>query len=82
MSKQDFEGRIHDLDVTVWVGKSGLDPVADELTNQLKERELVKVKFLRSARGSDSTDSLAADLGDRIGAELVDVRGHMAVYTR
>ena len=27
--------RIHELDVTVWVGKNGLDPVVDELAERV-----------------------------------------------
>ncbi len=82
MSPKDPKSRIHDIDVTVWVGKSGLDPVTDELSDQLADRELVKVKFLRAARGGTTTEELAGDLAERTGAELVDVRGHTAVYIR
>lgn len=82
MSLRELKRRIHDLDVTVWVGKSGLDPVADELSDQLTDTDLVKVKFLRSSRGGTTTEALADELADRVGAELVDTRGHTAVYTR
>jgi RNA-binding protein len=77
---RDLRQRAHDLDVTVWVGKSGLDPVVDELADQLADRDLVKVKFLRAARGGTTTEKLAGDLGERAGAELVETRGHTAVY--
>lgn len=73
---------IHELDVTVWVGKSGIDPVVDELADQLADGEPVKVKFLRAARGGTTTESLAAALSDRTGAEILDVRGHTAVFRR
>ena len=82
MSQKDLQSRIHELDVTVWVGKSGLDPVADELSDQLADRDLVKVKFLRAARGGTTVDELAADLAERTNAEVVDTRGHTAVYHR
>jgi len=82
MSEQDRTGRIHDLDVTLWVGKNGLDPVVDELADQLHNEELVKVKFLRAARGGTTTDDLAADLAERVDAELVETRGHTAVLAR
>lgn len=72
--------RIHDLDATLRVGKGGVAPVADELARQLGDRELVKVKFLRAARGGTSTEELATDLADGAGADVVEVRGHTAVY--
>ena len=82
MSDQDRDLReqAHDLDVTVWVGKAGIGSVADELGDQLADRELVKVRFLRAARGTDSTDDLATELADRVGADLVETRGNTAVY--
>ena len=78
----DLKQRAHDLDVTVWVGKGGVGAVVDELDDQLRERHLVKVKFLRAARGGTDTEELAADLADRVGAEVVDVRGHTGVLHR
>ena len=77
---EDLRQEAHDLDVTVWVGKSGLDPVVEELQTQLDDHELVKVKFLRAARGGTTTDELAVDLADRADAELVETRGNTAVY--
>lgn len=74
--------RVHDLDVTVWVGKAGIESVVEELSDQLGDRELVKVKFLRAARGGTTTDELAAALAERTGAELVETRGHTAVFER
>ncbi|WP_266076672.1 YhbY family RNA-binding protein [Haladaptatus caseinilyticus] len=80
MDKQDLRKQAHDLDVTVWVGKSGLGAVTDELADQLKNEDLVKVKFLRAARGESSTDELADELADEVNAELIETRGNTAVY--
>ncbi|PSQ37511.1 RNA-binding protein [Halobacteriales archaeon QS_9_70_65] len=74
--------RAHDVDVTVWVGKAGIDAVVDELSDQLDDRGPVKAKFLRAARGGTTTEELAADLADRVGAEVVETRGHTAVFFR
>ncbi|WP_226481703.1 YhbY family RNA-binding protein [Natrinema amylolyticum] len=82
MDKQELKQRAHDLDVTVWVGKSGVDAVVDELDDQLSDRDLVKVKFLRAARAGSSTEEKAADLAERVNAELIDTRGHTAVVHR
>jgi RNA-binding protein len=82
MDTQERKRRAHDLDVTVWVGKSGVESVVDELDDQLNDRELVKVKFLRAARAGSSTEEKAADLADRVDADLVETRGHTAVLYR
>ncbi|MFB6295508.1 MAG: YhbY family RNA-binding protein [Halobacteriales archaeon] len=82
MDEQELRERAHDLNVTVWVGKAGLDSVTEELSDQLADRDLVKVKFLRSARGGTSTDELASELGESTGATLVETRGNTAVYHR
>jgi RNA-binding protein len=80
MTDEDLRTRIHELDVTVWVGKAGVDAVTHELEDQLADRDLVKVKFLRAARTGSSTGELAADLGDAVGADLVETRGNTAVF--
>jgi RNA-binding protein len=82
MSNTSREERIHNLDVTVWVGKNGIEAVSDELSDQLQERDFVKVKFLRAARGGTETDSLAADLAEMVNGAVVRTRGHTAVIER
>ncbi|WP_122090190.1 YhbY family RNA-binding protein [Halalkalicoccus subterraneus] len=77
---QELRKEAHDIDVTVWVGKSGLDAVTDELADQLADRELVKVKFHRAARGSGTTEEVAAELAEAVDAILVETRGNTAVY--
>ncbi|WP_253736730.1 YhbY family RNA-binding protein [Halohasta salina] len=81
MVDHELRKEAHDLDVTVWVGKSGIGAVTEELSNQLDDRKLVKVKFLRAARGTDDTEELAAELAERVDAELVETRGNTAVLT-
>lgn len=56
MGDHELRKEAHDLDVTVWVGKSGIEAVTEELRGQLKDRKLVKVKFLRAARGTADTE--------------------------
>ena len=80
MTDQELRKQAHDLDVTVWVGKSGLQAVTDELADQLADRDLVKVKFLRAARGGTSVDELAEEMAERVDADLVETRGNTAVY--
>jgi RNA-binding protein len=82
MSDATRAERIHDLDVTVWVGKRGTEPVAAELDGQLDDRQFVKAKFHRAARGGTDTETLAADLAESVGATVVETRGHTAVFER
>ena len=79
MTDEDLRKQAHDLDVTVWVGKSGIESVTEELSDQLDDRELVKVKFLRAARGGTTTEELAEDVAERVNAELIETRGNTAV---
>ena len=78
----ELRARIHDLDVTVWVGKHGIESVREEVDDQLDNRDLLKVKFLRAARGGTSTEALAEQLADDVGAELLETRGNTAVFRR
>ncbi len=82
MTDAEQTREIHDLDVTVWVGKHGVDAVTDELHDQLGDRQLVKVKFLRAARGGTDTETLAEGLAESVDAEVIQVRGHTAVFER
>jgi len=77
---EELRKKAHDLDVTVWVGKAGIESVVEELGDQLESAELVKVKFLRSARGTDTTEELAETLSEKVDAELIETRGNTAVY--
>ncbi|EMA46809.1 YhbY family RNA-binding protein [Halococcus saccharolyticus] len=72
--------RAHEVDATLRVGKGGIDAVADELESQLRDRDLVKVKFLRAARGGTTTDELADRLAERAGADVIETRGNTATY--
>ena len=82
MDEQEMRKRAHDLDVTVWIGKRGVESVTAELDDQLDDRELVKVKFLRAARGGTTADELADELAEAVTAEVFETRGNTAVLHR
>ncbi|KAA9398084.1 YhbY family RNA-binding protein [Haloarcula sp. CBA1130] len=82
MSDSSRQSRIHDLDATLRVGKHGIESVADELDDQLENTDLVKVKFLRSSRGGTTAEELAEDLAEMVNAEVIQVRGHTAVFKK
>ncbi|GAA3878373.1 YhbY family RNA-binding protein [Haloarcula argentinensis] len=82
MSDSSRQSRIHDLDATLRVGKHGIESVADELDDQLENTDLVKVKFLRSSRGGTTAEELADDLAEMVNADVIQVRGHTAVFEK
>jgi RNA-binding protein len=79
MSEVNPSNAMHELEVTLWVGKHGVDAVADELAEQLTNSDLVKVKFLRAARAAGDIDELASDLAEQADGTVVETRGHTAV---
>jgi len=85
MDDEEARKVAHELDATVRVGKRGVESVADELSDQLAKDEPRKVKFLRSARGGNDTDTeevAEEQLAEAADAELIETRGHTAVYVR
>jgi RNA-binding protein len=78
--ERTLKERAQTTDATLRVGKGGIDAVADELENQLRDRDLVKVKFLRAARGGTTTDELADRLAERAEADVIETRGNTATY--
>jgi RNA-binding protein len=82
MSSDNRREKMHTLDVTLQVGKSGIESVTEELASQLEDRQFVKVKFHRSSRTGTDTEELAEELADRVDASVVDTRGHTAVIER
>ncbi|MFC6955022.1 YhbY family RNA-binding protein [Halorubellus litoreus] len=82
MNDEEMRKEAHELDVTVWVGKAGIESVVDELSDQLAARDMVKVKFLRAARGGTSTEELAEELAELTNAELFETRGNTGVLYR
>ncbi|EMA55612.1 MULTISPECIES: YhbY family RNA-binding protein [Halococcus] len=78
--ERTLKKRAQTTDATLRVGKGGVDAVADELESQLRDRDLVKVKFLRAARGGTTTDELADRLAAQAGADVIETRGNTATY--
>jgi RNA-binding protein len=62
---------------TVWVGKNGVsEEFLKEVEKQLEKNEMLKVKILKSALGSDEAKQIAARTAEETAASLVEVRGH------
>ena len=64
--------------ITINIGKSGLkESVIDEIKRQLKDREVVKIRFSRSM--SLDKKSYINSILDKTNSKLVDLRGNVAV---
>lgn len=72
------------MDPTVWIGKEGAtEALMKQVENQLKSRELVKVKLQKSALSETGTTDLAGKVVASTGSTLVEVLGHtFTVYKR
>lgn len=72
MSRESFQ----DLKPTIWVGKRGITNVMiDEIRRQLKDRKIVKVRWLRN------TEVDPEEIAASAGAVLLEVRGRTLVLT-
>jgi len=63
------------IDATIRVGKNGLtEGVIEEIRAQLKNRKIVKIKFLKNSEREDMK-ALAERIAGEVGGTVVDVRG-------
>ena len=64
--------------MTINIGKNGVnDNVIDEIKRQLEANEIVKLKFAKNI--ARDKDKYIDDIVTQTKAQLVDVRGHVAV---
>lgn len=68
---------------TLHVGKAGItDAFVAELKSVLKDKKIVRVRFLKSARAEKDRKALAEELAETCRAELVRVRGNTAILKK
>jgi len=68
---------------TIWVGKEGAAPrIVNEVSRQLDQREMVKVKILKSAIKNEMAENVAANIAQKTSSTLIDVRGHTFILYR
>ena len=82
MNNKELRKLFHETDATIRAGKGGIEKVLDELKNQLREKKVVKVKLLQSARGEKSVEELAATLAEKSGAKGYETIGNTAIFIR
>jgi RNA-binding protein len=62
---------------TVCVGKNGASKdTIDEIEKQLKRKEMVKIRILKSALAHEEAKQVAMTIAEQTEASLVEVRGH------
>ena len=65
---------------TIWVGKNQVSPkLLEEIGRQLDDREIVKIKILKSAIREGKASELASMVAKQTNAILIEVRGHTFV---
>lgn len=63
------------------IGKSGVtDQVINEIREQMKGKNTIKIRILRNAPAS--TAEIAGEVASRTGFELAEVRGRTAILRR
>ncbi len=82
MNRQEHRKEAASLEPILQIGKSGIEAVVDELRTQLKNKKLIKVKFLRAALLEGDRHEMAEKLANLTGSELIEVRGNTAVFRR
>lgn len=66
---------------TLWVGKKGITPqLVEEALKHLDRRQVLKVRFLKSALAEADRETLARELERATESTLVEIRGHTAVF--
>jgi len=62
---------------TVCVGKNGVSKEAlEEIEKQLKRKEIVKVRILKTALAHEEAKQIAIKIAEQTESTLVEVRGH------
>jgi RNA-binding protein len=67
---------------TIWVGKQGAPQIVNEVSRQLDQREMVKVKILKSALKNEVAKNVASKIAQKTSSTLIDVRGHTFILYR
>ena len=82
MNRQEQRKSATAIEPALQIGKSGIEAVVDELRTQLKNKKLIKVKFLRTALHEGDKHEMSEKLAKMTGSELIEVRGNTAVFRR
>ena len=79
-----LQSRSRKTDATIWIGKEGASQeLLKHVANQLKAREMVKVKVQKSALAETEIATVAEKVASSTGSTLVELMGHtFTLYKR
>jgi len=79
-----LQSRSRETDPTIWVGKDGVSKeLLKHVANQLKTRDLVKIKIQKSALAETETALVAGKVASSTDSTLIEVMGHtFTIYKR
>lgn len=62
---------------TIWIGKEGATAqLINEINSQLKKREIIKAKILKTALKEEKAKDIATKVATQTNSALIEVRGH------
>jgi len=67
---------------TIWIGKDGISQqILGEISRQLEEREMVKIKILQAAieGGEEETKNIVSKIAEKTESTLIDLRGRTII---
>ena len=81
--KKELKKKSRLLKPMVWIGKNGFnEEVFKEIVIQLKKKELVKIKLVKSFIEGKDKREVAEDIALKTGAQIVDLMGFMLTIYR
>ncbi|HMK46048.1 MAG TPA: YhbY family RNA-binding protein [Methanocella sp.] len=81
--KLELRGMAARIEASTHIGKNGITPsLIEEVSRQLKDNKLIKVKVLKSALDTTSRSDISVQLAEKTGAELIEVKGNTIVLFR
>lgn len=76
----ELRGQAASIEPVTHIGKNGITPsLVEEVSRQLKDNKLIKVRVLKSALDEMPRDELAKQLAEKTGSELIEVKGNTVV---
>lgn len=77
MNKKDISADLHQLKVTVWIGKKGIsDSTINEIKSQIKERKIIKIKWLRN------TEIVPEEIAKMANADIIQKIGRTMILSK